>query len=134
MSEKTPIPKQEGLSQEQLDSMKPVEQKYHEVGPSNIIPQISISSQREQLKNFFLKELIDFDKSRASSSPTDKYANDSCIDEFANRMMKGICDIIKGQMWNITTSVSTDVTTLGWDGVTKGTTVNVISPTCITNE
>lgn len=134
MSEKTPIPKQEGLSQEQLDSMQPVEQKYHAVGPSNLTPQLSIKAQREQLKNMFLKNLIEFDKARANASPTDKYANDSCIDEFAEKMIEGLCDVIKGQMWNVTTSVSTDVKTPSWDGVVKGSTVNIITSTCVTNE
>lgn len=130
----TPIPQQQGLSQEELDSMTAVEQKYHEVGSHTISPQTGIRTQREQLYNLILKCLIDFDKARAKASPTDKYANDTCIDKFATDMVDAICDTIKGQMWNVTTSVSTDVTTPGWDGKTEGRTVNVIAPNCVTNE
>ena len=130
----TPIKQQEGLSEEDFENMKAVEQKFHEVGPTEIIPQQSLTAQKSNLKNLILEGLIEFDKARASASPTDKYANDTCIDSFAEKMTEGICKIIKGQMWNVSTSGTTDVSTTGWDGITKGTSTNVIAPTCITNE
>ena len=66
----TPIKQQEGLSEEDLENMKAVEQKFHEVGPTEIIPQQSLTAQKSNLKNLILEGLIEFDKARASASPT----------------------------------------------------------------
>ena len=133
MSE-APLHKQNGLSEDELNKMKPVEQKFHEVGDTTILPQLGLSAQKSNLKNLILKCLINFNKAKAAIDPKDSLANDNCLDKFSDELTEAIVNVIKGQKWNVTTNVNTDVSVVGWNGKVDGITINTVPNTNITNE
>lgn len=130
----TPIPQQQGLSQEDLDKMKPTEQKYKPVGDSTLAPQLGLLQQKAKLKNLVLKALINYDKNKANANPKDEYAANDNIDKFVQELSNGIASMIKAQNWNVTTNDNTVVTVPAYTGVTNGVGTGIATNTQITTE
>ena len=113
--EETPIPKQQGLSQEDFDKMKPVSQEYKWDSPS-LYPEehqtslnvgLGISTQQSNLKHALKKCLVLYDKDRASIDSKKEYELDRCLKTFSNNLADTIVSIIHAQKIMIQTPVST---------------------------
>lgn len=118
----TPIPRQNGLSQDDLDKMKPTEQKYKPVGKNVMSPQMGVNPQKEMLKNKILKALISYEKNRAkcSENPKNDHNDNNAIDSFVNELADIIEATIKAESWTVTTQVNTSVIVPAYTGVTSG--------------
>lgn len=130
----SPIPQQQGLSQENLDKMKPTEQKYKPVGDSTLAPQLGLFTQRAKLKNLILKSLINYDKNKAKADPKNEYSANDNLDQFVKELSDGIMSIIKAQSWNVSTNDQTVVTVPAYTGVTNGVGTGVATNTQVTTE
>ena len=114
MSE-APLKKQEGLSKEDLAKMKPIEQEYKWDNPSlypeehniSIQDNISVSTQESNLKHLIKRNLVLFDKDKASIDNSDQYALDTCLRDFSDRMASAIVSAIHAQKVIINTPVAT---------------------------
>lgn len=117
----TPIPKQSGLTQEELDSMKTTKQKYKEYyGDQKIKTKtlekfkgVSISSQQSSLKNILKECLVTYTEQRESIDNSDEYAMDNCIKDFADNLADTFVKVVQCQKVSIKTSVTTTDVTVG---------------------
>lgn len=132
----TPIPEQSGLSQDDLNKMKPVEQKYKPVGNDVMAPQMGVNPQREMLKNKILKALISYEKKRADASkdPKNDHNDNDAIDSFVNDLTDIIADTIKAESWTVTTNVNTSVVVPAYTGVINGVGSGTASNVQVTSE
>lgn len=111
----TPIPKQKGLSDEELAKMKPTEQEYKWDNPAQypgerqitIQDKIGVKNQQNNLKNLFKRNMVFYDKAKASADSKDEYALDSCLRDFSNNMADFIVSLIHAQLVKITAPVIT---------------------------
>ena len=132
----TPIPEQSGLSQDDLNKMKPVEQKYKSVGNDVMAPQMGVNQQKEMLKNKILKSLIAYEKKRADASkdPKNDHNDNNAIDSFVNDLTNIIADTIKAESWTVNTNVNTGVVVTAYSGVINGVGSGTASNVQVTSE
>lgn len=111
----TPIPQQKGLSDEELAKMQPTMQEYKWDSPTKypdeqqitVQDKIGTSSQKTNLKNLLKKDLVFYDKARATIDGSDKYALDTCLKDFADDMADFIVSVIHSQKVMINSPVAT---------------------------
>lgn len=115
----TPIPQQEGLSQKDLDKMKPTEQKYKKNwnGQSSsdrtLQKYLGVPAQINNLRNLLKDCFVNYDKERAEMDSTDEYGTDKCIRDFSNDLASALVKIIQCQKVNVTTTLTMTDTVVG---------------------
>ena len=115
----TPIPKQQGLSQEDLDNMKPVEQVYEpfwgnqEDKTKVLLPFKGISSQKPALKNMLKECFVNLANNRAKIDARKEDDTDKVLRTFSKELASILVDAIKCQKVTINTTDSTVDTVVG---------------------
>ena len=128
MSE-TPISKQEGLSQEQLDSMKPVEQIYRQSGDSNLIKGKGVENQKEKIANRIHKILSNYFEGLKKMDSKDEYAKEKELKILADDLADFTINIVEAQKIEIKTIASTSDTL---NGTATNIQTGVTSPMVVT--
>ena len=84
----SPIPKQEGLSQEQLDSMTIPPQKFSEDSPAETLlnPQLGTQSQKASVEKNIHKIMVNHEKRLQKLDSRDEYANYKELVQFADEL------------------------------------------------
>lgn len=111
----TPIPKQQGLSNEDLAKMKPIEQEYKWDNPAQfpnerqiyVIDKIGVKNQQNNFKNLLKRNLVFYDKAKSVADSKDEYALDTCLREFSNNMADFIVSLIHAQLVRIVAPLTT---------------------------
>lgn len=118
----SPIPKQEGLSQEQLDSMTIPPQKFSEDSPTETLlkPQIGTQSQKASVEKNIHKIMVNHEKRLQKLDSKDEYANYKELVQLADELTDFVCDLVKTPSVNVTTQVST-TSTIGGTQTTTST-------------
>ena len=115
----TPIPEQSGLSQDDLDKMKPVKQVYEPFWGNQsdktkvLLPYQGVSSQKPALKNMLKECFVNYAKAKAEIDPKKEYDTDNCIRTFSKELADVLVEVIKCQKVNITTTDTTTDTVAG---------------------
>lgn len=109
----TPIPEQPGLSKEQLDSMKPVEQIYKESGNTNIVGKLGVEKQKQNISNKIHKILSTYFKRLEKMDSKDEYAKEKELTLLANDLADFTCETVAAQLITITTKIQTTDTITG---------------------
>lgn len=128
MSE-TPIPKQEGLSQEQLDSMKPVEQIYRQPGDSNLIKGNGVENQKSKIANGIHKILSNYFERLKKMDSKDEYAKEKELKILASDLADFTINIVEAQKIEIKTIANTSDTL---NGTATNIQTGVTSPMIVT--
>lgn len=124
----TPIPQQQGLSQKDLDKMKPVEQKFTPDSPASLklTPQHGTQTQQSNIAAKLHSILVAHEKRMKKLDNKDEYAVYNELDKLADEITDFIIDLIKTQAVSITTTDSTTDTLTGTQTTT--TTPPVTTP------
>lgn len=111
----SPIPKQEGLSKEQLDSMTIPPQKFSEDSPAETLlkPQIGTQSQKASVEKNIHKIMVNHEKRLQKLDSKDEYANYKELDQLAEELTDFVCDLVKTPSVSVTTQVRTTSTVGG---------------------
>lgn len=118
----SPIPKQEGLSKEQLDSMTIPPQKFSEYSPAETLlkPQLGTQSQKESIEKNIHKIMVNHEKRLQKLDSKDEYANYKELVQLADELTDFVCDLVKTPSVTVTTQVST-TSTIGGTQTTTST-------------
>ena len=108
-NEEYPIKEQKGLSQEQLEAMKPVTQKFSKLTNQPLLAQSGVSLQKTKLFNNIQKSIISYLEAKQKADMSKENAMDLCIKDFANELANILVEIISAQAITVTTTVSTVV-------------------------
>lgn len=125
----SPIPKQPGLSQEELYKMKPVEQKYRPSGDTNILKESGVENQKSKIANGIHKILSEHFKRLETIDSKDEYANEKELELLADDLADFTINIISAQKITIQTITSTSDTL---NGVATNVQTGVSSPMVVT--
>ena len=115
----TPIPQQQGLSQADLDKMKPTEQKYKKnwndqaSSDRTLKKYLGVPAQINNLKNLLKDCFVSYDKERAEIDYKDEYGTDKCIRNFSEKLAEAIVKTIQCQKVNVTTNLTMTDTIVG---------------------
>lgn len=107
-----PLKEQAGPSQEQLDAMKPVIQKFSTLTSQPLVAQTGVLSQKSKLANNLQKSLISYLEAKQKADMSKENSMDLCIKDFANELASIIVEIISAQAITVTTTVNTTVSTV----------------------
>lgn len=121
----SPIPKQQGLSQEELDNMKPVEQKYKPSGDSTLINSSGVENQKSKIANGIHKILSKYFERLKTMDSKDEYAKEKELELLAGDLADFTINIISAQKIEIKTIASTSDTL---NGVATNVQTGVSSP------
>lgn len=124
----SPIPKQEGLSKEQLDSMTIPPQKFSEDSPAETLlnPQLGTQSQKASIEKNIHKIMVNHERRLQKLDSKDEYANYKELVQLADELTDFVCDLVKTPSVTVTTQVSTTSTLNGTQ--TSTTTPPVVTP------
>ena len=109
MATEYPLEEQKGLSQKQLEAMKPVTQKFSKLTNQPLLAQSGVSLQKTKLANNLQKSIISYLEAKQKADMSKENSMDLCIRDFANDLANIIEETIKAQAITVTTTVSTVV-------------------------
>ena len=121
--EKSPIKKQQGLSQDDLNKMKPTEQIYKDSGDISLLKSSGVKSQQYKISNRIHSILSGYYERMKTMDSKDDYAQEKELNKLADDLTDFICDLVSAQKVTITSSVETTDTLVGTvTNVTTGVT------------
>ena len=110
-----PIAKQEGLPDEILESMKPVEQKF--TGDSGaelaLVDYTGTASQKDNIASNIHSILVTHEKNTAKLDSKDEYATNNELESMSDNLSNFMCKVVKTAKVSVTTDVKTDSTLVG---------------------
>lgn len=112
-NEEYPIKEQKGLSQEQLEAMKPVTQKFSKLTNQPLLAQSGVSLQKTKLSNNIQKSIISYLEAKQKADMSKENAMDLCIKDFANELANILVEIISAQAITVSTVVAGSATPAG---------------------
>ena len=121
----TLIPQQQGLSQEDLDKMKPVEQKFTEDSTASLQlkPQQGTQTQQSNIAANIHSILVAHEKRMKTLDNKNEYAVNDELEQLADELTDFILALIQTQAVNITTNDYTTDTLTGTQTTTSTPTV-----------
>ena len=100
-----PISEQSGLTNNQLQSMKPNKQVYPEIAKLPVVAISGVVSQQSNIINNIKKSIMDYEKSKAEADLTDTSAISTCISKLATDLYANVLEIIQAQAVTVNTIV-----------------------------
>lgn len=127
----TPIPKQEGLSEEDLKKMEVITQKFIDNFPQELVlvAKLGTEAQKKNLSANLHQIMIDHERRMQKLDPNNEYSTYYELEKYATDLAKFIVKAVTTQMVTVTTNDSTDVTL---NGTQTNTTSGATTPISIT--